>query len=79
MKIENHYLPNEGFIRPKDLLKIIPVSRSTLYSWVKEKKFPQPVKLGGKKASAFNVNDVRDFIKQHQSQYEKVKSEVKNA
>ena len=55
-------LPDVGFIRLKDLLKIIPVSKSTIYSWVKQDKFPKPAKINGSRASGFCVHDVRKFL-----------------
>jgi len=37
--------PEAGFIRIRDLTKRIPVSKSTIWLWVQERKFPAPVKL----------------------------------
>lgn len=37
--------PAKGFIRLQELLKRIPVGRSTIWFWVQEGKFPAPVKL----------------------------------
>lgn len=33
------------FLRLRDVTKRIPVSKSTIWLWVQEKKFPAPVKL----------------------------------
>jgi len=37
--------PEVGFLRIRDLTKRIPVSKSTIWLWVQERKFPAPVKL----------------------------------
>jgi prophage regulatory protein len=55
-------LPDAGFIRLKDLLKIIPVSKSTIYSWVKQNKFPKPAKINGSRASGFYTQEIKEFI-----------------
>lgn len=37
-----------GFLRISDIAgKIVPVGKATLWRWVKEGKFPAPVKLNG--------------------------------
>ncbi len=43
---EMRVLPETGFLRIKQLLVFIPVSRSTWWRGVKEGRFPKPVKLG---------------------------------
>ena len=37
--------PTDRLLRPKDVLEIIPVHRSTLSAWIEKGKFPQPVKI----------------------------------
>ena len=62
-----HTLPDEGFLRlaqiigSKGTIPIIPVSRSTWWSGVKEGRFPKPVKLG-KRTTAWRVADIRTLI-----------------
>lgn len=41
-------LPPQGMSRAKDVLKFVPVCRSTLWNMVKDGKFPKPIKLSGK-------------------------------
>lgn len=53
--------PEYGFVRLKQVLKVIPVSRSTWWAWVKDGKAPQPVKLGPK-TTAWKVEDIRALI-----------------
>lgn len=63
----NNSLPAEGFLRlnqiigNKDIPAIIPVSRSTWLSGVREGRFPKPVKLG-KRTTAWRVMDIRALI-----------------
>lgn len=38
-------LPPQGMSRAKDVLKIVPVCRSTLWKMVKNNSFPQPIRL----------------------------------
>lgn len=59
-------LPKVGFVRLSDLIgpgNPIPVSRSTLYAWVKDGLFPPPVSLGPR-VRAWRVETVREFIAQ---------------
>ncbi len=54
-------LPETGYIRIKELLKFIPVSRSTVWNSVKAGRFPKPVKLS-QRVTAWHVNDIRAYI-----------------
>ncbi len=33
-------------VRMADVLRIVPVTRQTLYRWIEDGTFPQPIKLG---------------------------------
>lgn len=61
-------LPTEGFLRLNQIIgnkntpAIIPVSRSTWWTGVREGRFPKPVKLG-KRAIAWPVDSIRALIK----------------
>jgi prophage regulatory protein len=59
-----HYgeLPKNGFIRTRHLLPILDVSRTTLWRWIRDGIFPEPITLG-QKITAFKVEDVRVFLK----------------
>ncbi len=59
--MNNQILPETGFVRLPEVLKVFPVSKSTWWAGVKEGRFPQPVKLGPK-ISAWRVNDIRELI-----------------
>lgn len=47
-----------GFLRLPDVLKLVPVSKSTWWAGVKDGKFPQPVKIAPR-CSAWRVKDIR--------------------
>ena len=51
-------LPEEGFLRLSEVLKLIPLSKSAWFRGVSEGRFPQPVKLT-QRASAYRVADIR--------------------
>lgn len=57
-------LPQEGFIRLPQILAVVPVSRTTIWRWVKEKKFPAGVKLTPE-ITAWPVQAVRAWIAEH--------------
>jgi prophage regulatory protein len=59
--MNNQILPETGFVRLPEVLKVFPVSKSTWWAGVKDGRFPQPVKLGPK-ISAWRVQDIRELI-----------------
>lgn len=54
-------LPETGFLRLPEVLKLYPVSKSTWWAGVRSGRYPQPVKLG-ERATAWRVEDVRALI-----------------
>lgn len=54
-------IPQTGFLRLSQILELIPVGKSSWWLGVKEKRFPQPVKLG-KRTTAWRAEEIRDFI-----------------
>jgi prophage regulatory protein len=60
-------LPEVGFVRLADVLRFIPVGRSTFWKRVKEGEYPQPVKLG-KNSTAWRASDIRQLIEKIESQ-----------
>jgi len=54
-------LPATGFVRLADLFGFIPLSKNTIWRKVKDKSFPQPVKLGPM-TTAWRVEDVKAWI-----------------
>jgi len=59
--MNSHILPETGFVRLPEVLKVYPVSKSTWWAGVKEQRYPQPVKLGPK-ITAWRVEDIRALI-----------------
>ncbi|HJA78202.1 MAG TPA: AlpA family phage regulatory protein [Candidatus Desulfovibrio intestinavium] len=55
------HLPEVGFVRLAEVLRLIPVSKTAWFKGVSEGRFPRPVKLG-RRASGYRVQDVRDLI-----------------
>lgn len=60
-------LPAEGFVRLPQVLAVVPVSRTTLWRWVKEGKFPASVKLTPE-ITAWPVQAVRAWIAERNQQ-----------
>lgn len=55
-------VPHDGYMRAAQLVPhVLPISRATLFRWVKDGKFPAPVKLG-EKVSAWRAQDVREWM-----------------
>lgn len=50
-------LPRDGFVRKNEILRHVPVSTSTFDRWVREGRFPKPVKIGARTV-AWRVEDV---------------------
>lgn len=58
----NHRLPTEyGFLRLDQILKLIPVGKTTWWNGVKSGRFPKPVKLGTR-ITAWKVEDIRSLL-----------------
>ncbi len=70
MQIEKSLLPEIGFVRMKEVLKIIPIGKSTWWQGVKDGRFPKPVKLG-LRTTAWRAEDIHDLIAKYQSQINK--------
>lgn len=62
-------LPSTGFCRlwqivgdkKRNIPAVLPISRSTFLSRVKDGTYPQPIKLG-ERSVAWRVEDIRDLI-----------------
>lgn len=54
-------LPETGFLRLPEVLKLYPVSRSTWWAGVRAGRFPQPVKIG-ERCTAWRAEDIRALI-----------------
>lgn len=59
--MNNNLLPETGFVRLPQILKLIPVSKSTWWAGIQSGHFPKSVKLG-KRVTAWRVEDIRNLI-----------------
>ncbi|MEI2635825.1 MAG: AlpA family phage regulatory protein [Methylotenera sp.] len=58
-----HYqLPNEGFVRLRHILQVLPIGKSTWWAGVKSGRYPQPVRTLGQRITAWRVEDIRTLI-----------------
>jgi len=56
-------LPQIGFVRLKDILRVYPVSSSTWWAGVKSGRYPEPIKLSAR-TTAWKVDDIKSLIEQ---------------
>lgn len=61
--VDNPPLPETGFVRLPDILRVFPVSSSTWWAGVKSGRYPPSVKLGAR-ITAWRAEDIRDLINQ---------------
>lgn len=54
-------LPETGFLRQRQVLAFVPISKSTLWRRVQARSFPQPVKLSAG-ITAWRAEDLRSWI-----------------
>ena len=64
--MHKHVLPETGFLRLSEVLKVFPVSKSTWWAGVKDGRYPKSVKLGPK-MTAWRVEDIRELIASKQA------------
>jgi len=60
-------LPKEGYVRLKQILAPrgpVPCSPATWWAGVKSGRFPQPTKFFGQRITAWNVDDIRELLRQ---------------
>ena len=57
----NSTLDNDGYLRLPDVLKLIPVSKSTFWEGIKTGRYPKPVKLS-ERVTAWRVSDIQKFL-----------------
>lgn len=55
-------LPQVGYIRLKEVLAIIPVSKSTWYKGIADGRYPKPTKVLGPRIAAWDVRDIRPLL-----------------
>lgn len=57
-------LPETGYVRLPAILRVFPVSRSTWWEGVRQKRYPQPVKLGPR-ITAWKAEAIHAFLASH--------------
>lgn len=58
----NPTLPETGYLRLPDVLRLIPVSRSTWWAGVRSGRYPKPTRALGKRITAWRAEDIRALI-----------------
>ena len=58
--IDNKHF-DDNFLRIEEVLKIIPISRATLYRLAKKEKLLKPLKVGG--SSFWSQNNINTYFK----------------
>ena len=56
-----NHLSSRGYLRIPQVLHLVPVSKSTWWTWVKDGKAPKPIKLGPK-ITAWKAEDINQFL-----------------
>jgi prophage regulatory protein len=57
-----HALPETGYLRVRQILAIIPVSKSTWWAGVRSGRYPQPTRALGERITAWDVRDIVRLI-----------------
>ena len=57
MNINHH----SGYLRLHQVLELIPIGKSSWWNGVKEKRFPQPIKLGPR-TTAWKAEDIHALL-----------------
>lgn len=55
-------------LRPKQVMERLGLSRSTLYQYIKEGKFPAPFRIGVR-ATAWRQEQIEEYIRQRVENY----------
>jgi prophage regulatory protein len=56
-------LPETGFLRQRQVLAFVPISKSTLWRRIQARTFPEPVKLS-ERVTVWRAEDIRRWIAQ---------------
>lgn len=59
---DNQSLPITGYLRLPQVLRFVPVSRSTWWAGVRSGRYPQPTRALGERITAWRAEDIRAFI-----------------
>jgi prophage regulatory protein len=56
-----YHLPDTGFVRLPQVLRVIPLGKTSWWEGVRSGRFPKPVKLSAR-CTAWRAEDIRDLI-----------------
>lgn len=59
-------MPEDKLLNLKDVLRLIPVGRTTIWSWRKTGNFPPPVQMPGDRVM-WRHSDIQTWIKERKS------------
>lgn len=59
------YLPPAGFLRLRQVLSVVPVSKSTWWAGVRSGRYPQPTRSLGARITAWRCEDIRKLLEEH--------------
>jgi len=60
--LDHQSLPNTGYLRLPQVLRFVPVSRSTWWNGVKSGRYPKPTRALGERITAWRAEDIRALI-----------------
>jgi predicted DNA-binding transcriptional regulator AlpA len=56
-------VPATGYVRMRQLVEIVPLSRPTIWRWVKLRKFPMPVRIDNK-VTVWRLEDIHAWMRE---------------
>lgn len=56
-------LPSTGFLRLRDVLRVIPLSKSSWFRGIQDGRYPRSCKIGPR-AAAWKIEDIKKLIEQ---------------
>jgi prophage regulatory protein len=61
LETDTYHLPDTGFVRLPDVLRVIPLGKTSWWKGVKSGRYPKPVKLSPR-CTAWRAEDIRELI-----------------
>ena len=56
----------ESYMRINEVIEMLSIGKSTVWAWVKDEKFPPPIKLSDY-VTVWKLSDIDDFVHQRQT------------
>ena len=60
----------EKYLRINEVVEMLSVSKSTVWAWVKESKFPKPIKLS-EFVTVWKLSDIEEWVQQKENNNQK--------